>query len=191
MTVPASTPAPGLLLTYQPHPKQTALHTSAANEILFGGAAGPGKSCCLRAEAVFWCARVPGIQVYLFRRTFPELEKNHVLPSMLELNQTYFTWNDQKKRWTCANGSMIHFCHCQHETDVFGYQGADTPSADRRVDAVHTVPVRLPARSRALHAERPGAIPPQNPRSGMRVEPRRCGAPMGQIALADVLRARR
>jgi hypothetical protein len=24
-----------------------------------------------------------------------------------------------------VNGSTIHLCHCQHEKDVYGYQGAE------------------------------------------------------------------
>jgi predicted AAA+ superfamily ATPase len=35
-------------LGYTPQPKQRILHESPANEILYGGAAGPGKSHALR-----------------------------------------------------------------------------------------------------------------------------------------------
>jgi hypothetical protein len=110
---------------YRPQPKQKILHECKANEILYGGAAGPGKSHALRHEALNWCLRIPGLQVYLFRRTYPELEKNHILPSLAEFPRGYGKYRDQKRRWEFPNGSMIHFCHVQHEKDVFQYQGAE------------------------------------------------------------------
>jgi len=110
---------------YNPQPKQMELHATLANEVLFGGAAGPGKSHALRHEGLDWCLKIPGLQVYLFRRTFPELEKNHILPSLMEFPQSVGTYRDQKRRWEFTNGSMMHFCHCQYEKDVFNYQGAE------------------------------------------------------------------
>jgi len=112
-------------LDYIPQPKQALFHSSAANEILYGGAAGPGKSHALRFEALIWCLRVPGLQVYLFRRTFPELEKNHILPSQAQFPRGVCEYKKGDKRWEFSNGSMLHFCHCQYEQDVFQYQGAE------------------------------------------------------------------
>lgn len=60
------------------HPKQTEVLLSPATEILFGGAAGPGKSHLLRVAAIIWCNDIPGLQVYLLRRTYPELWANHM-----------------------------------------------------------------------------------------------------------------
>ena len=110
---------------YTPQPKQAILHQCPANEILYGGAAGPGKSHALRFEALEWCLRIPGLQAYLFRRTFPELEKNHIIPSLGQFPRQLGTYKSQARRWDFANGSMLHFCHCQHEKDVFQYQGAE------------------------------------------------------------------
>lgn len=112
-------------LGYTPQPKQKALHECPANEILYGGAAGPGKSHALRFEVLSWCLRIPGLQAYLFRRTFPELEKNHIIPSQVQFPKGLGTYKSQSRRWEFINGSMLHFCHCQHENDVFQYQGAE------------------------------------------------------------------
>jgi len=112
-------------MDYVAHNKQNILHQSAANEILFGGAAGPGKSKALRMECLRWALRVPNIQIYLFRRTFPELERNHIIPSLMEFPRNLCKWNDQKKRWACPHGAILHMCHCQYEKDVFDYQGAE------------------------------------------------------------------
>jgi hypothetical protein len=101
------------------------MHNSPANEILYGGAAGPGKSHALRYEALKWSQKIKGLQIYLFRRTFPELEKNHILPSLDQFPRDLGKYREQKRRWEFKNGSMIHFCHCQYEKDVFVYQGAE------------------------------------------------------------------
>lgn len=110
---------------YHPLPKQMEMHGCLANEILFGGAAGPGKSHSLRHEGLDWALRIPGLQVYLFRRTFPELEKNHIIPSQIEFPREIGVYKDGKRRWEFHNGSMLHFCHCQYDKDVFQYQGAE------------------------------------------------------------------
>ena len=110
---------------YTPQDKQMELHRSPANEILFGGAAGPGKSHALRHEGAVWCSRIPNLQVYLFRRTNPELEKTHIIKSQKEFPANVGTFAAGKKRWDWFNGSMFHFCHCQYEKDVFNFQGAE------------------------------------------------------------------
>ena len=116
---------PKFASNYRPQPKQAMLHKCAANEVLYGGAAGPGKSHALRQEALFWATRIDGLQVYLFRRTYPELEKNHILPSLTEYPLGYAKYRDQKRRWEFPNGSIIHMSHSQHEKDIFAYQGAE------------------------------------------------------------------
>lgn len=110
---------------YTPQEKQKMLHQCRANEILYGGAAGPGKSHGLRYEAVKWCMRVSKLQAYLFRKTTPELERNHIIPSLQEFPKELGSYKDQKKRWEFYNGSMLHFCHVEYEKDVFIYQGAE------------------------------------------------------------------
>ena len=118
-----------IAVDYSPHPKQALLHRSPANELLYGGAAGPGKSKALRMEALRYAMEIPGLQVYLFRRTFPELEDNHVIPSMAEYPAEVCSYSDQKHRWavrsTGQQNSLIHLCHCKNEKDVFRYQGAE------------------------------------------------------------------
>lgn len=79
----------------------------------------------LRMDALKWCVNIPGLQVYLFRRTFPELEKTHIISSKVEFPDMVGKYREQMRRWEFVNGSMIHFCHCQYENDVFDYQGAE------------------------------------------------------------------
>ena len=67
-----------LKLDYDPQPKQALLHKCKARQILFGGAVGGGKSHSLRWDAIAFCCENPGLQAYIFRRSLPELESNHI-----------------------------------------------------------------------------------------------------------------
>lgn len=117
---------------YRLHPKQGMALRSKATEILFGGAAGGGKSFALRLMAIIFAFSIAGIQIYLFRRTFPGLLKNHMegesaFPALLmpwvQTKALKINWTAMKIRF--GNGSLIHLCHCQHEKDVYNYQGAE------------------------------------------------------------------
>lgn len=114
-----------IVIDYKPQPRQAALHACPANEILFGGAAGPGKSHALRFEALLACLRVSGLRAYLFRRTQPELEHNHILPALSQFPKGIGTFRASKHRFEFMNGSILFFCSCHREADVFAYQGAE------------------------------------------------------------------
>ena len=112
------------------HPKQMAAFESEATEILYGGAAGGGKSYLMRVAAVIWCSEIAGLQVYLFRRIRDDLIKNH-MEGPKGFRALLAGWvscgfvtivEDEIRFW---NGSKIYLCHCKDEKDRFKYQGAE------------------------------------------------------------------
>lgn len=113
------------------HPQQSEAFLTEATEVLYGGAAGGGKSHLMRVAAIAWCTDIPGLQVYIFRRVSDDLMKNHMeghtgFPSLLaewiEAKHVRINWS--KNFIEFWNGAKIHLCHCQHEKDVTKYQGA-------------------------------------------------------------------
>ena len=114
------------------HPQQLEVLNSPANEILYGGAAGGGKSHLMRVMAIAYCNKVKGLQVYLFRRLSDDLHKNHMegpggfyslLGPLFEAG--YCKFDGQKNVIKFKNGSKIWLCHCQYEKNLVKYQGPE------------------------------------------------------------------
>ena len=112
-------------LNYEPQPRQALAHGSKARQILYGGAAGGGKSRFLRMDMVSFCLQNPGIECYLFRRTYPELQKNHINRFKTEVDPSLWKYSGDQKRFEFENGSAINCCYCEKEDDVLRYNGAE------------------------------------------------------------------
>lgn len=111
------------------HPKQWIAFTSKATEILYGGAAGSAKSHLMRVASIMWALAIPGLQVYMFRRTYDDLIKNH-MEGPTGFHSLLAPWVGKyveivEKEIRFNNGSKIYLCHCQHEKNKFDYQGSE------------------------------------------------------------------
>lgn len=110
---------------YKPQPRQALLHSSCARQIFYGGAAGGGKSHALRWDQITFALRAPGLQAYLFRRTLPELDDNHIKFIRREIPSEVAIYHESRKVLEFKNGSAMHFCYCEKEADVYRYLGAE------------------------------------------------------------------
>lgn len=116
------------VINWELWPKQFQLINSTATEILYGGAAGGGKSHIERIAALTWCLQIPGLQYYLFRREYADLIKSYVegptgfLALLVNLKGRAELVG---KEIRFANGSKIYLCHAQHEKDVFAYNSVE------------------------------------------------------------------
>jgi phage terminase large subunit len=89
----------------------------------YGGAAGGGKSDSLLAIAFLAAAKFPRCNIGYFRREYPQLEgPGGAIMRSQELLSGIAKWNGSQLRWTFPNGSILEFCHCKNENDVYNYQ---------------------------------------------------------------------
>lgn len=104
---------------YVPTPKQVVFDACPAKYILFGGAAGPGKSHAVRWALYRRCLRQPGYEAVLLRKTFPELEKTHLRRMANDAPLIGAEFIESKRLMKFPNGSLIE---CGHMDDEAGLQ---------------------------------------------------------------------
>ena len=91
----------------------------------YGGAAYGGKTYGLLGTAAMCAWAFPGVQIVFFRRTYSEMEgpgavmgtANEIFPLAGARRR------DGGREWQWLNGSGFYFRHCEHEEDVYKYQG--------------------------------------------------------------------
>lgn len=93
--------------------------------LFFGGAKGGGKSGGMRRIFLLRRFRFAGTTGAIFRKTYPELESNHIQPMFREYPDLRQYYNESKKILTLPNGSILEFRHARNEADLDLRQGAE------------------------------------------------------------------
>jgi phage terminase large subunit len=114
-----------LKIRLQPKQKAFAEAVERFPVVFYGGARGGGKSKGLQLIMLLRRFQYPGSTGAIFRRTYPELEGNHIRPLFQAFPQLREYYSEAKKLLTFPNGSTLQFCHCQNEKDVELYQGRE------------------------------------------------------------------
>lgn len=94
-------------------------------EVLFGGAAGGGKSHGQLVDALLYALKYPKSSQIIFRSTFADLEKSLIRKSREIYPLSIASYNESKHTWKFNNGSIIDFGYIQYEKDVYQYQSAE------------------------------------------------------------------
>jgi hypothetical protein len=95
-------------------------------EVMFGGAAGGGKSDALLMAALQY-VEVPGYAAILFRQTHADLAMAGALMDRAQewLGGTAAKWNSQEKVWTFPSGATLSFGYLSEENHRFRYQSSE------------------------------------------------------------------
>lgn len=109
----------------EPTQKQWAFILDDRKEILYGGAAGGGKSIALLAAALLY-VDVPNYRALLMRRTYQDL----ILPgALMDVAEQWLTPTDAKRKklgteWHFPSGAKLTFGYMANEGQKYRYQGA-------------------------------------------------------------------
>lgn len=105
-------------------PKQTLFLKDKHRHIAYGGARGGGKSWAVRTKSKLLAFRYPGIKILIVRKTYKELQNNHIEQLTAEL-AGFAKYNRSDKMFRFPNGSTISFGYCANEGNLGQYQGAE------------------------------------------------------------------
>ncbi len=112
---------------WQPTDKQSEFLSADEDEVLYGGAAGGGKSDAILIDALGLqqgAVLKPHYRGILFRRSFPELRE------LIDRSRTLYqgaipgaVYHESVKEWRFPSGAKIEFGYLEHDKDRFRYQG--------------------------------------------------------------------
>ena len=108
----------------QPNPKQDLFLRAKCKHVGFGGARGGGKSWAVQVKSILLCLRFSGYKALIVRKTYPELQNNHI-DKMRTILHGIARYNKTEKIFRFPNGSSINFGYCACDSDVEQYQGAE------------------------------------------------------------------
>ena len=111
-------------IIFEPNPgPQTEFLAAPEREVLFGGAAGGGKSMGLLADPLRYFAN-PNFNGLILRRTNDELRE--LIWKSRELYPLAYPgakWQEKKSQWVFPSGARLWLTYLEREEDVLRYQG--------------------------------------------------------------------
>jgi phage terminase large subunit len=113
-----------MTMTISPQPKQREFMRAKNRFVCYGGARGGGKSWTVRAKATLLAVTYPGIRILILRRTYQELQENHINIMRAQL-RAIARYNGTDKVLAFFNGTVVKFGYCDSEKDVEQYQGQE------------------------------------------------------------------
>ena len=105
--------------------KQKQFIDATESEVLFGGAAGGGKSYGQMADAFIFAMKYPRSKQLILRRSFSELDKSLIRVALELFPRKIFSFNASSHTGKFINGSRLDFGYCATEGDVYQYQSAE------------------------------------------------------------------
>ena len=109
----------------KPHPKQREFLECEAKEVLYGGAAGGGKSSSILMAAL-QPVHIKGYSAIIFRKTFQDLSlPDALIPRSHEwLGGSDARWDSVNHTWVFPSGAKLAFGYMDAALDMYRYQGA-------------------------------------------------------------------
>lgn len=112
-----------IAIEYVPNTKQELFHVSEAEETIYGGAKGGGKSFALMMEALAYGLEHAGATIYLYRETYDDLEANLIETMKNEWPEELYSYHESKHIATLINGTKVYFRYIRNFQDANKYQG--------------------------------------------------------------------